>query len=31
MLLMEPYLTNVDATTLPRPWVKWAYQTPARS
>ena len=26
MLLMEPYLTNVDATTLPRPWVKWAYQ-----
>ena len=26
MLLMEPYLTNVDATTLPRPWVKWAYE-----
>src|SRR4051794_1026837 len=29
MLLMEPYLTNVDATMLPRPWVKWAYE-PAR-
>jgi benzoylformate decarboxylase len=26
MLLMEPWLTNVEATTLPRPWVKWAYQ-----
>src|SRR6201991_4588828 len=26
MLLLEPYLTNVDPTTLPRPWVKWAYQ-----
>jgi benzoylformate decarboxylase len=30
MLLMEPWLTNVDATTLPRPWVKWAYE-PARA
>lgn len=29
MLLMEPLLTNIDATQLPRPWVKWAYQ-PAR-
>src|SRR3954453_16367541 len=29
MLLLEPYLTNVDPTTMPRPWVKWAYQ-PAR-
>lgn len=29
MLLMEPWLTNVDATMLPRPWVKWAYE-PAR-
>ncbi|MFG1391838.1 benzoylformate decarboxylase [Xanthobacter agilis] len=29
MLLMEPWLTNVDATQLPRPWVKWAYE-PAR-
>jgi len=29
MLLMEPWLTNVDATNLPRPWVKWAYE-PAR-
>lgn len=26
MLLLEPYLTNVDPTTMPRPWVKWAYQ-----
>ncbi|SHG66302.1 benzoylformate decarboxylase [Kaistia soli DSM 19436] len=30
MLLMEPWLTNVDATMLPRPWVKWAYE-PARA
>src|SRR4051795_9570343 len=30
MLLMEPYLTNVEPTTLPQPWVKWAYQ-PARA
>jgi benzoylformate decarboxylase len=29
MLLLEPYLTNVDPITMPRPWVKWAYQ-PAR-
>src|SRR3954470_3022426 len=26
MLLLEPYLTNVEATMLPRPWVKWAYE-----
>ena len=26
MLLMEPFLTNVEATMLPRPWVKWAYR-----
>ncbi|MFH3479935.1 benzoylformate decarboxylase [Xanthobacter variabilis] len=26
MLLMEPWLTNVDSTQLPRPWVKWAYE-----
>jgi benzoylformate decarboxylase len=26
MLLMEPWLTNVEATMLPRPWVKWAYE-----
>lgn len=26
MLLMEPWLTNVDATQLPRPWVKWSYE-----
>lgn len=30
MLLMEPWLTNVDATLLPRPWVKWSYE-PARA
>jgi benzoylformate decarboxylase len=26
MLLMEPWLTNVEPTTMPRPWVKWAYE-----
>ena len=26
MLLIEPLLTNVDATNLPRPHVKWSYQ-----
>ena len=26
MLLGDPYLANRDETTLPRPWVKWAYQ-----
>jgi benzoylformate decarboxylase len=26
MLLMEPWLTNVEATILPRPWAKWAYE-----
>src|ERR1700723_3314060 len=26
MLLMEPWLTNVDSTILTRPWVKWAYE-----
>jgi benzoylformate decarboxylase len=26
MMLLEPWLTNVDATVLPRPWVKWAYE-----
>lgn len=26
MLLMEPFLTNIDPTQLPQPWVKWAYQ-----
>jgi len=30
MILCEPLLTNRDETTLPRPWVKWAYQ-PARA
>ncbi len=30
MVLLEPWLTNVDATMLPRPWVKWAYE-PARA
>ncbi len=27
MLLMEPWLTNVDATMFPKPHVKWAYET----
>jgi benzoylformate decarboxylase len=26
MLLMEPWLTNLEATVLPRPWVKWPYE-----
>src|SRR5271165_7133864 len=30
MLLMEPWLTDVEPTLLPRPWVKWAYE-PARA
>jgi benzoylformate decarboxylase len=30
MLLMEPWLTNVEATRLPRPWVKWSNE-PARA
>jgi benzoylformate decarboxylase len=30
MLLCEPMLANRDETTLPRPYVKWAYQ-PARA
>ena len=30
MLVHDPYLTNVDETLTPRPWVKWAYQ-PARA
>ena len=30
MSLCDPYLNNRDATELPKPWVKWAYQ-PARA
>ena len=26
MVLLEPYLTNREETTLPMPWVKWSYQ-----
>lgn len=26
MLLMEPWLTNIEPTVLPRPWVKWSYE-----
>jgi benzoylformate decarboxylase len=26
MLLMEPWLADVEPTMLPRPWVKWAYE-----
>ena len=27
MLLLEPWLTNVEATNFPRPHVKWSYET----
>lgn len=27
MLLMEPWLTNVEAPTFPKPHVKWSYET----
>lgn len=27
MLLLEPYLTNLQATQLPQPYVKWSYET----
>jgi len=30
MLLLEPWLTDIEPGVLPRPWVKWAYQ-PARA
>lgn len=30
MLLMEPWLTNIQSTELPKPWVKWSYE-PARA
>ena len=30
MLLNEPFLTNIQAVELPKPWVKWAYE-PARA
>ena len=26
MSLLDPYLNNREATTLPQPWVKWAYE-----
>ncbi len=26
MVLLEPYLTNVQAVETPRPWVKWSYE-----
>ncbi len=26
MLLLEPYLANVQAVDTPRPWVKWSYE-----
>jgi len=28
--LCDPYLNNPDATLMPQPWVKWAYE-PARA
>ena len=30
MSVVDPYLNNPDATLLPQPWVKWAYE-PARA
>ncbi|MEU6603108.1 benzoylformate decarboxylase [Streptomyces flaveolus] len=30
MVIGEPYLGNREATTMPKPWVKWAYE-PARA
>ncbi len=30
MVLLEPWLTNVEPTIMPRTWVKWAYE-PARA
>lgn len=30
MLLIEPLLTNIDATLIARPWVKWSYE-PSRA
>lgn len=26
MLLMEPWLTNIEPSLLPKPWVKWSYE-----
>jgi len=26
MLLMEPWLTNIEPSVMPKPWVKWAYE-----
>ena len=26
MLLFEPFLTNIDATSFPKPWIKWSYE-----
>lgn len=30
MLLLEPWLTNIEPELMPKPWVKWAYE-PARA
>ena len=30
MLLLEPWLTNIEATELPKPYVKWSYE-PSRA
>nr|4Q9D_A Chain A, Benzoylformate decarboxylase [Mycolicibacterium smegmatis MC2 155]4Q9D_B Chain B, Benzoylformate decarboxylase [Mycolicibacterium smegmatis MC2 155] len=30
MSVVDPYLNNPDATTMPKPWVKWSYE-PARA
>lgn len=26
MLLMEPWLTNISPSELPKPWIKWSYE-----
>lgn len=30
MLLIEPLLTNIESTLMPKPWVKWSYE-PSRA
>ena len=30
LMIGEPYLGNREATTMPKPWVKWSYEPPGR-
>ena len=30
LVIGEPYLGNREATTMPKPWVKWSYEPPGR-